>query len=161
VTDPFSAAANAAAFVGLADLACRGARELYVFISALKSATAEIRKLGRELQDLEQIISSLRRYCADFVSAASAPADTAVLSSLVSCMKTCDEELCSLKQLLHSKAAPRDAMHRFGIKVKWVFDEDKIAKSSLRLDRTKLSLNTALAMLGRRFYTTINLGTAF
>jgi hypothetical protein len=64
-----------------------------------------MRKLGRELQDLEQIISSLRRYCADSVGAAAAPADTAVLTSLVSGMKACDEELYSLKQLLHSKAA--------------------------------------------------------
>ena len=157
MSDPFSAAANAAAFVGLADVACRGARELYVFISALKSATAEMRKLGRELQDLEQIVSGLRSYCTDFVGAASAPADTAVLTSLVSCMKTCDEELCSLKQLLRSKPVPRDAVHRFGIKVKWVFDEDKIAKSSLRLGRAKVSLNTALSMLGRKFYTTMNL----
>jgi Fungal N-terminal domain of STAND proteins len=144
----FSAAANIAAFLCLVDVACRCIKELYVFISALKNSAAEMRKLEQELQDLDNIVCSLRSNCSGFIGVASAPADTTILTSLLSCMKSCNEEPRTLKQILQSSSAPREALNWFGAKVKWVFDEDKVGKSSLRVARTKASLNIVLSMLG-------------
>jgi len=59
MADTLSTVANAAAIVGLADVSFRAVKELYVFFSAVKGASKEVKSLQNELQDINTILRFL------------------------------------------------------------------------------------------------------
>jgi hypothetical protein len=59
MADTLSTVANAAAIVGRADVSFRAAKELYVFFSAVKGASKEVKSLQNELQDINTILRLL------------------------------------------------------------------------------------------------------
>lgn len=59
MANTLSTVANAAAIVGLADVSFRAAKELYVFFSAVKGASKEVKSLQNELQDINTILRLL------------------------------------------------------------------------------------------------------
>jgi len=56
VWQPLSTVANAVAIVGLADVSFRAVKELYVFFSAVKGASKEVKSLWNERQDINIIL---------------------------------------------------------------------------------------------------------
>ena len=60
MVDPLSTVANAVAIVGLVDVSFRAAKELYVFFSAVKGASKEVKSLRNERQDIN--LAPLRQW---------------------------------------------------------------------------------------------------
>lgn len=147
MSDPFTALA---AFASLADISVRSIREIYRFLSALSTASAELRYLQRHLHSLETClihVSSVQ----ELYKTTDAPAVIRdVCNNIEEELRLCIDDLAELKILLRgSSVRTKSTLNRFGVLVKSIWQEEKITKFNDRLERRKLYLNSALSTLGR------------
>jgi len=151
MADPLSTAANAAAIVGLADVACRLGKELYEFFRAVKDAPRDIQNMLQELRSLEGTLLEVRKLAVDYAdSSFSNDGLSSVL--LEQTLQGCVAESKSLLALVEKVATPAtSAIDRF----KWVLDHKKVKQSLGRLQRLRTHLNMALSLSGRRNEITI------
>jgi hypothetical protein len=154
MADPLSTAANAAAIVGQADVACRLGKELYEFFRAIKDAPRDIQNMLQELRSLEGTLLEVRKLAVDY---ADSPFSNDGLSSVLleQTLQGCVAESKSLLALVEKAATPAtSAIDRFK-NFKWVLDHKKVEQSLGRLQRLRASLNMALSLSGRRNEITI------
>ena len=149
MTDPLSVAASALAIVGAADIVLRAGKELYGFLSDIKDAPENVKRLRNYIQDISRLIKSAKDFWEEQKRLAPPRATlSASLSSASShfeaVLRALNDELSCLVNL----AKKHDGVAKPGGKIKWVF-ERKIKYSVERLDRSKLSLVAALNIVGR------------
>jgi hypothetical protein len=148
MADPFSMTAGV---VSLADVVWRTSKELYAFFSAVKDASKDVQSMVIELQQFNDILTSIKAYADSFNSSAFATNDGLSASGLLANLQYCSGEFKVLKGIVEEsrRCQGQGPVKKFASKVKWVFDEKKIAQSQRRLKMVKDSLNTVLSLAGR------------
>lgn len=147
MSDPFGLIA---AGIGVADVACRLAKALYSFVSDLKDASAELRRLRRKLEQLSSILSQCTSLNERYRKSALLASNRPTFDAIEGVLEACVGDLRQLQGLFGSPARQgATVLNRFGKIVKSVFDEKEISQVSLRLESHKASLSTALSMIGR------------
>ena len=151
MADPFSMTANVSAVLSLVDVVCRAGKELFVFCAAIKDASNDIRYVAKELQQFNTLLSSVKAAIEQRGKSALAKCGELSWSGVVEALKDCQSELTELSLFVEkSKPKPQcgKAMNLVS-KIKWVLDEGKVIRSCQRLERRKLTLITALSVIGR------------
>jgi hypothetical protein len=147
MSDLFSSVAGAASLI---DLSLRLARELFVFLSALSDASAELRRLHCLVGELNGLFSQVQILRQSYQSSSLLASNQAAFGSIDEHLESCTEDLKLLREILNSPDTTKDtAFNRFGKKIRSVFNEKEIAKVSLRLEGRKASLSAALSIIGR------------
>lgn len=155
MADPLSTVANAAAIVGLADVACRLGKELCEFFRAVKDAPRDIQHMLQELHSLEGTLLEVRKLTADYTDSSFSNEDSLSSILLEQPLQECVAEFKSLLALVEKAATPAtSALDRFK-GFKWVLDHKKVERSLGRLQRLRNNLNMALSLSGRRTEITI------
>ena len=152
MADPISVAANAAALVGLADLALKASKELYNFFNDLRDAPTEIKHLETELEEVSRLLSDIRIFSLDFRSSPFASKDGRGLESLLSALKSCEQDITSMRESLQPIENHRNSRTKIksvASRVQWVFMKDKIERFQQQLGRHKITLLTSLSLRGR------------
>jgi len=149
MADPFSVTASA---VSLADALWRTSKELYGFFSAVKDASKDVRSMLLELQQFEDILTSIKNNAYSFNNSAFVTDDGLSASGLLTNLQYCSAEFKVLKDIVEDSRRNhgQGSVKKFASKFKWVFDEKKIAQCCQRLEKVKLLLNTVLSLAGRK-----------
>lgn len=100
MADPVSTASSIAGFVELADVALRASRELYVFFSALRDSTREIRLLSTELKDVSDILSEVRTFACDHDISPFRARDRLKIEGLLDTLQACEKDVAKIKTKL-------------------------------------------------------------
>ena len=151
MADSVSTIVNLSAILGLADVLCRAGKELFIFFTAIKDASKDIRNVAEELQQFIALLASVKTAVEQREASALAKDDELSWSGVIKALKGCQIELSELS-LFVAKSRPNQQFGKamnFVHKVKWVLDEKKLIQSCQRLERRKLTLITALTVIGR------------
>lgn len=129
-------AACAFAVVGVADAVVRTARELCSFFCDVHDAPKEVEKLKESIQDTIQLVEALKKRTTVNV-------DPMLMKSVEMAVKTLSRELQSIKL---SVAKFKGAKTTWS-KIKFSFDDRKISKALVNLERSKTLLANALTIV--------------
>ena len=154
MADPLSAAASVAGIISLADVLLRTTKELYTFFAAVKDASKNAGSILQELGQFDNILLSVKTNVDSYNSSPFSTNDGLSASVLLNHLKNCSAEFDVLKNIVEESKRKQGLgpLQKYTSKVKWVFDEKKIAQSCQRLEKEKLLLNTALSLAGRKDY---------
>lgn len=152
MADPLSVTASAASVVSLADILLRTGKEVYTFFRAVKNASKDVQSIIFELQQYEGTLMSIKKYVDSFNNSLFATNDRLSASGLLTNLQHCEAEFRVLKDIVEDSRRKRElgSIHKFASKVKWVFDEKKIAQCCQKLENVKSLLNTELSLAGRK-----------
>ena len=132
----FETAAGAFAVVGVADVVVRTGQDLYRFLRDFSDAPEEVKRLGECIRDAALLVDGLRNCTQATVSAG-------IRSSVQAAVRALDRELQSLKLLVAKFKGAKTAWSR----IKYVLDENKVAKALANLERSKTLLVNALTII--------------
>jgi len=144
--EPFS---TAAAAVSLAPIALQVCSKVFNTISKLNGISAELRRLGSDLQECMQMVSDIQSLC-NAHEVAGHLGDRHLLFETIKSRLTSFVQDVEELQLVIGKPSDKDEVrrNRFGKVLKSVFNERKIIELSSRLATHKsnlqISLTTAL-----------------
>jgi Fungal N-terminal domain of STAND proteins len=145
MTDPLSVTAAA---VSLAQIAITLGLELFGFISKLKGASTELRRLNRELEDLTNTITQIRNLSQTYRESDILSSKGDVFNIIESGLKSFVEDATRLKNIVEEPSRQYDTMvSRFGKRVKLVLNERQILKILQRLVSYKTTLHLALSII--------------
>lgn len=145
MTDPLSVTAAA---VSLAQIAITLGLELFGFISKLKGASTELRRLNRELEDLTNTITQIRNLSQTYRESDILSSKGDVFNIIESGLKSVVEDATRLKNIVEEPSRQYDTMvSRFGKRVKLVLNERQILKILQRLVSYKTTLHLALSII--------------
>jgi hypothetical protein len=145
MTDPLSVTAAA---VSLAQIAITLGLELFGFISKLKGASTELRRLNRELEDLTNTITQIRNLNQTYRESDILSSKGDVINIIESGLKSFVEDATRLKNIVEEPSRQYDTMvSRFGKRVKLVLNERQILKILQRLVSYKTTLHLALSII--------------
>ena len=151
MADPLSISANISAVLSLLDVVGRAVKELYVFCAAIKDASKDIRYIAEELRQFTALLAGVKAAVEQRETSALTERSELSWFGVVEALQGCQSELIELSVLLE-KSMPKQqcgkAMNMLN-KVKWVLNEKKVIRSWQRLEGQKLTLVTALSVLGR------------
>ena len=141
----------AASAVQFADLACRVARELYAFVSALKDASDELCRLNQTIKELAGILLDVQKLAEIYKTSALLLGNENAFDTLNEDLKSCTGDLRLLQKIVPGSARTSDKsfIRQLQKRFKTVFKEKEITKISQRLDSHKASLSNALSVIGR------------
>lgn len=141
----------AASVVQFADLACRVARELYTFVSALKDASDELRRLNQRIKELAGILLDVQKLAEIYKNSALLLGNENAFNTLNEDLKSCTGDLRLLQKIVpgSTKKSDKSFIRQPQKRFKTVFKEKEITKISQRLDSHKASLSNALSVIGR------------
>ncbi|MCJ1382294.1 hypothetical protein MMC17_005407 [Xylographa soralifera] len=153
MADPVSTVANVSAMLSLVDVVCRAGKELFMFFTAIKDASKDIRKVAEELQQFVALLTIVQATVEQRETSNFTNGSEPSLSAIVEALKGCQSELIELSlfvdklrpNLQHGKAI------KLASKVRWVMDEKRVIQSCQRLERRKLTLITALSVIGMKY----------
>ena len=100
MAEPLSITASAVGFVGLADVALRASKELYVSFSALKDAPREVQSLSIELSDLNEVLVDIQAFSLEYGQSPFSVKDGLKLDRLIAALKTTQDDVAVLKKAL-------------------------------------------------------------
>ena len=150
MADPLSLVASSFAVVGLADVVLRASAEVYQFLSEIKDAPTEVERLRRSLRETTLLVHASKQYLErsrEHFSAGSTSTieSTEALNLFNSTVRALNRELGTLVVLArkHNKSGKA-----WGT-IKWVLGQRKIGSATQKLENSKSSLNSALALVGR------------
>jgi hypothetical protein len=141
----------AASAVQFADLACRVARELYAFFSALKDASDELCRLNQTIKELAGILLDVQKLAEIYKTSALLLGNENAFDTLNEDLKSCTGDLRLLQKIVpgSAKTSDKSFIRQLQKRFKPVFKEKEITKISQRLDSHKASLSNALSVIGR------------
>jgi len=147
VMDVFS---TVAAIISVADVASRLCAEVFAFVTALKHASAELRRLNSKTAELGGILSHVKSLITSYQGSMLFERNQSIFKTVDVILKASTDDLQSLLEILGKPIATNDAvLNRFGKRIRSVFNEKAIAKISLRLEGYQASLSNALIIIGR------------
>ncbi|KAK3170287.1 hypothetical protein OEA41_009674 [Lepraria neglecta] len=110
MANPPSVAANAAALVGIADIALRASKELYSFFSTIKDAPKDIILSTTELQAVSHVLSEIRIFSTEFGDSPFTTKDRLSLKALLSTLRACEKNN-KLEHLQQELSRHKDILH--------------------------------------------------
>ncbi|CAD6593943.1 MAG: hypothetical protein ASARMPRED_008237 [Alectoria sarmentosa] len=152
MADPVSTAASVAGFVGLADVALRASKELYIFFDGLNDATKEIKLLSTELKDVNDVLSEIRTFASDYEISLFGAKDLLKIQGLSSTLHACEENVAEVKRKLKPMESSIGGaeVKRLANSFQWVFMKDRFKGHQQELGRHKETLHIMLSVCGRR-----------
>ena len=152
MAEPLSLVASIVAVIGAANAAIRTSLEVLRFLTDIKDAPAEVERLRDCLRETTLLVETSKSSLEDLkrsTSLSSSSQETLglrqALTHFTSAIKALDRELISLVAI----ARKYNEVSRAWGRIKWIFDEKKVARSLQRLESSKSLLNTALLLVGR------------
>jgi hypothetical protein len=143
--DPLS---TTAAAVGLAQIAIKLCLDLFGFISKLKEASAELRRVNRELGELTNTIAQIRNLIQTYRESDLLCGKGEVFNTIESGLRNFVEDVTRLKNIVKEPFRRYVTMvNRFGKRFKSVLNEKKILEMSARLVNHKRTLHLALSVI--------------
>lgn len=153
MADPLSTAASALACIGAVDVLVRTGRELFRYIAEIKDAPKDAQRLRASIKDVQSFAHDTKLFLEEETkvrtaggtsapAAAASPPPSAV-NQVEATLKAVNTELGDLVHL----ATKHNGVTNPGGRIKWVF-ERKIGYALQRIEKSKLSLVAALALLG-------------
>lgn len=152
MADPVSTAASVAGFVGLADVALRASKELYVFFDGFNDVTKEIKLLSTELKDVNDVLSEIRTFASDYEISLFGAKDLLKIQELLSILHACEKDVAKIKRKLKFMESNigRAKVKRLVNSFQWVFMRDRFQGLQHELGRHKETLHIMLSVCGRR-----------
>ncbi|MCJ1252048.1 hypothetical protein MMC30_009286 [Trapelia coarctata] len=142
-------ATNAIAVVGLADVVLRWTLQLYSFLSAIKDAPKEIKRLIQELTGINALVTEVKVYLEEQKKVSPTTVESQALAEFVSSLEAILGELLALSAASR-KLKGSNSFANAWAKVKWVLEEKQLDGLCRRLESHKLSLVAGLQISGRR-----------
>ena len=147
-----SAAANAFAVVGLADVVFRAGTQLYDVLNRTRAASKSIPQLLSTLKCLTAIIAEVRAFAKEFEQSPFALEDKqTLLPELETILKGCERELVDLRALATTASGGIGSgwLRQWKKSLIWALDDQKVIQSCRSLEGYKGALTAALAVTGR------------
>lgn len=147
-----SAAANAFAVVGLADVVFRAGTQLYDVLNRARAASKSIPQLLSTLKCLTAIIAEVRAFAKEFEQSPFALEDKqTLLPELETLLKDCERELVDLRTLATTASGGIGSgwLRQWKKSLIWALDDQKVIQSCRSLEGYKGALAVALAVTGR------------
>jgi len=147
-----SAAANAFAVVGLADVVFRAGTQLYDVLNRARAASKSIPQLLSTLKCLTAIIAEVRTFAKEFEQSPFALEDKqTLLPELEIILKDCERELVDLRTLATTASGGIGSgwLRQWKKRLIWALDSQKVIQSCRSLEGYKGALTAALAATGR------------
>lgn len=147
-----SAAANAFAVVGLADVVFRAGTQLYDVLNRARAASKSIPQLLSTLKCLTAIIAEVRAFAKEFEQSPFALEDKqTLLPELETILKDCERELVDLRALATTASGGIGSgwLRQWKKSLIWALDDQKVIQSCRSLEGYKGALTAALTVTGR------------
>ncbi|KAJ4993855.1 hypothetical protein SVAN01_00909 [Stagonosporopsis vannaccii] len=138
----FEIAAGAFAVVGVADVLIRSGRELYSFLQRIDDAPEDARKLQQTIEETVALVNASKACLERLAQHPDAASADKVTLSFRQALNSLERELKSLKILV---AKIRGTTKKWD-RIKFVLDQNRVAKALQRLEHSKLSITAALSL---------------
>ena len=153
--EPFSVVANIAQVISLADTIWRLGKETHRIIRAVKNVPQEISQLGLELQDVDVLLLSIRKYCQRYQEQHPliSQQESSPLVQIYITLQNLQAEYNEIskivaKELESRQLGKRASLKQWSGKFKLVLG-GRLASSSKNLKNHKLQLSINLQVLSR------------
>lgn len=152
MAESLTAVTSVAGIVGLADVALRLSKEVYVFFSAIADASEQIRRMITEVESTNRLLIDVRNLSDEHQKSLYATRDNLGLSELVKTLEICQKEAQELDRLVKSMESTQSTnkVKRLANRFQWVAHEASLKRLCQDLNRHKASLTMALSISGRR-----------
>ncbi|OCL15443.1 ankyrin [Glonium stellatum] len=141
-----------ASVVQFADVACRVSRDVYTFMSALKDAPNELRRLHQRAKELMEILFEIKTLAEAYKNSTLLTGNENIFDTLKEVLKSCTDDLRLLQKAIpvSNNASDKSFLRQLQKGFKTVFKGKEITKVSQRLDNQKASLSNIISIIGRR-----------
>lgn len=147
-----SGPANAFAIVGLADVVVRLVVQVSDIYNRCNNASKDVPRLLGDLKTLAGIVTQVRAFADEYNRSPFLLDDSqTLLPQLEITLKDCELELRALQQVANNaKSGGTDGWFKQWSKdLSWALNDDKVQRSCQKIEAYKVTLNTALSLIGR------------